>query len=729
MKKFIAGVLSAVMCTSVVLSEADSFSTRKPESAAGQTASGQDDSLQGKNSFADYIARKASDPANRSGQQAVPLSQPAPQTQPQTFAVTYVDFNNQTGDIIAASTQSTDCKLLISFTNQDDPSDVYTVEAAVKAGESVITELKADLSRIPEFYIIKGQLLNRLGLPIGDSFLVSDNTRQVQEIRATDITAFDEEQVVNLDDRNDTNFLVLNEKTVQAESTDEVNTLVSADYDNNIYVFDNIDDTVRNLEDGSYFFAQPAPGDIVALTVHDVQIDGDKATISGEDAADEMFDFIKIETHNDNYEVAKDVPIPENMITSDNAAIQSENETEPAEEAVLDADASEAEPAEAAEDEESEMQTADRKYLGSNVAEADPLPDPYASGDLTSKLVFSLNSPFTDLRKTLTVTPSISYTIAFKINFYKSFGYLNFTLNTEHNFSFGLSATVKAPLCPNSTTALQNYLMEKTFEKRDDSFLPPITIPTGIPGVDFQILLGIDFFISGSFSMNRSIKVTTGYSYDSDRTGEKFQKQSATQSNENSFSLEGKFRIGLSISIEAELAKLIHLGVKFTIGFEATATIKATDKIEDGISTATTISFLCYDSSENTKHSCTVGLEGEVDFITEISLYLKIGFSNWKTLSYNTEGKIFEYRHKLLDWHACLGDDGKLHYGLGKCPKISYKTTFNLKDTFGDNPFDLAGHNATLTLDSHAYSFDDTSLETLSVSQMDTQLFFKQNNQ
>ena len=67
MKKFIAGVLSAVMCTSVVLSEADSFSTRFPEPAAGQAEAGQDNSLQGKNSFADYIAKKASDPANRSG--------------------------------------------------------------------------------------------------------------------------------------------------------------------------------------------------------------------------------------------------------------------------------------------------------------------------------------------------------------------------------------------------------------------------------------------------------------------------------------------------------------------------------------------------------------------------------------------------------------------------------------------------------------------------------------
>ena len=92
MKKFIAGVLSAVMCTSVVLSEADSFSTRSPETAAGQTADNGDSGLQGKNSLSDYIAQKAANPENRSGQQAVPLSQSASQSQEQVYAVTFVDL-------------------------------------------------------------------------------------------------------------------------------------------------------------------------------------------------------------------------------------------------------------------------------------------------------------------------------------------------------------------------------------------------------------------------------------------------------------------------------------------------------------------------------------------------------------------------------------------------------------------------------------------------------------
>ncbi|MCR4759959.1 MAG: leucine-rich repeat domain-containing protein, partial [Oscillospiraceae bacterium] len=721
MKKFIAGVLSAVMCTSVVLSEADSFSTRSPETAAGQTADNGDSGLQGKNSLSDYIAQKAANPENRSGQQAVPLSQSASQSQEQVYAVTFVDFNSETGDILAASTQSAACRLLVSFINQDDPSDVYTVEADVKAGESVMTELTADLSRIPEFYTIKAQLVNALGLPIGDSYLVSDHTRQVQEIRDTDITAFDQEQVVNLDDSNDTNFLVLNENTVKAESTDTVNTLVSADYDNNIYVFDNIDDTVRNLESGAHFFAQPCPEEIVALIVDDIQIDGDTATLSGEDAVDEMFDFIKIESSDDNYELLKDYPIlPEESDSEDETLVTEPEEAtsdDPAEESAGTesenaeaADPAQAENAAPTEDEEfsddaeTEMETANQKYLGMHAAELDPLPDPYWTGDLSQSNTFTLKHDFKGKKKILKVTPSISFSIAHKLNFYKSFGYLNITLNTETTLTYGVTATASNEETAThkslkSAEQLAKYLTDNTDDIEKD--LGSVTIPTGIPGVDFKITVGVKVLISGSITLSETKKIVAGFSYDSDRPkDDRFQKQSAEYTTEDNFKLEGKITIAVTVSIEAELVKLVKLGISFSAGFTVTVQLKDTAKIKDGKIT-TTDTFLCIDTSGNTKHSCDTSLEGELFFEMTGTIYLDVGFKKWETLHFRVDKNIFKINLKICDWHCCFDEGGTPYFGLGKCPRIAYKTTFNLKD--GDGWFDPSGHTIELHVDSNTY--------------------------
>ncbi|MBQ3948296.1 MAG: hypothetical protein II656_07235, partial [Ruminococcus sp.] len=148
--------------------------------------------------------------------------------------------------------------------------------------------------------------MDKMGNPVGNVFKIDTYTRMIQEIKATDIHDFNAEQVVNFDESEKTNFLVLNENTVKAESSENENTLVSADYDNNTFVFDNIDDTVKNLKEGEYFYIQPSKDDIIAVSVDNISIDGDQATISGNNNIDDMFDFVKFETTTDMNNVTVD---------------------------------------------------------------------------------------------------------------------------------------------------------------------------------------------------------------------------------------------------------------------------------------------------------------------------------------------------------------------------------------------------------------------------------------
>ena len=289
LRKITACAMSSVLCATALLSDAPFGSRMTQRTGVQNPAAEQNDpaeGLQGSNAFARYLQQHTeaqnAQPAGKNVQAAAAES---------NYSVTNLEFDAETGAVRVVSSQSFAQKLVVSFIDEDNPANVYKLEADVEAGEFVFTDLQADLSKLPAFFTISAQLVNRLGQPVCDAFTLKTQTHFIQEMQATDITEFEPEQVVNLDDSNDTNFFVLSEDTVQAKSTENVNTLVSADYDHNIYVFDHIDETVRSLKEGQFLYIRPTDEDIITTKVLDVEIDGDTATITGMDSIDEMFDF------------------------------------------------------------------------------------------------------------------------------------------------------------------------------------------------------------------------------------------------------------------------------------------------------------------------------------------------------------------------------------------------------------------------------------------------------
>lgn len=289
-KKAIAGVLSAVLCASALLSGGVPVSREaamQPEQApAAQEPSGE--GVQGTNSLSRFLTQQPVD--NLAAAQ--PLKAVAAEG---FFAVTGLDYDAETGLIRAVTSQSEDCTLLVMFADEDNPANVYKTEFAVRAGEYVTTEGSADLSRVPAYFTITAQLVDRIGNPLGEVFRLTTHTREIQEIIEKTVSDFAPEQVVNLDEDENTNFIVLTEDTVQPETDADTNTLISADYDQNVFVFGNIDNSFRSLNEGQYLYIQPTEDDIIAVSVQDVTVDGDTATVTGSDEIDDMFDFIKME--------------------------------------------------------------------------------------------------------------------------------------------------------------------------------------------------------------------------------------------------------------------------------------------------------------------------------------------------------------------------------------------------------------------------------------------------
>ena len=123
----------------------------------------------------------------------------------------------------------------------------------------------------------------------------------MQKIYETDVYDFDSEYVVNLDEKDDTNFFVLSDEAVIAESSSNVNSLVSSDFDKGVFVFENADESLMNLKNSDYLYIQPSDDDIIAVCVEEVSVSDDVVTVidSGNDIG-EMFEFIKLESELEN---------------------------------------------------------------------------------------------------------------------------------------------------------------------------------------------------------------------------------------------------------------------------------------------------------------------------------------------------------------------------------------------------------------------------------------------
>ena len=310
-KKLIAGALSGTLFLSAVMTEGLFSLPEIGQKRSVQSQSKNQDpyDLKVTNSLGNFITKsKEENDIN-----AKNLS--TPENILKSFSVTNLGFDVESGQLVAASTQTEACEIVFSFVDEETKDVVQEIRAKVDAGESLITQAKADTGNLPRYYEVTAHLADKSGKVLSNKFVLNTYTKIMQEIAATDIHDFNEGQVVNFDESEDTNFIVLSEDTIIADSTEEKNNLVSADYNSNTFVIDNIDETVSDLKSGEYFYMQANEDDIIAVAVDNVDIDGDTATITGSDNIDEMFAFVKFEAVNDNCDMTVDTSETEDCIT------------------------------------------------------------------------------------------------------------------------------------------------------------------------------------------------------------------------------------------------------------------------------------------------------------------------------------------------------------------------------------------------------------------------------
>ena len=630
LKKLIAGTLSILICSSAVTSTnvVDLINNNTKQDSSNSVSNENDYKLQSSNSLGNYITAMAE--ANNTG------GSNESDNSEKNFTISNLDFDDKTGKILIQSTQTSDCKAVVSFIDDITCESVLEKVVNVNEGNSTISEETVNTLSLPEFYLVKAQLIDESGNVLSPVFTFNKYTKEMQEILAADIYDFNEDYVVNFDEREDTNFIVLNEETVIADSSETQNTLISADYDNNVYVFDNADDDIKSLESGKYLYVQPNENDIIAVSVEDVEINDNQVTVKGDsENIDNMFDFMKFESITENDEVTYDTSIC---------------------------------------DEDIEYEEGSLEKTGKLCFNLQKLSNKLASFSGSASQSFSYSHDFETANNCINVAPSLKFELKQEFNFYKKWSYINISFNLDNSLSLSLSVKASLP---------EGHEIEKDIAKA--------TIPTGIPGVAIQSTVKLCLEIEGSFSVEYTTTTSRGFIYDSDTGYEPIEKD-CTDNNKLSAKAQGTVFAGIKLSVAAVLIdeKIASFGIEAKIGIEITGELENTAAISGESTQFCNKALYCDDISDDTCHACDTCLNGEINFVASGGIKLSV-------LTHDFELTLASLSVKITDWYLSIDNEASgmslingmlpatwlssaknTKFGFGTCPNVAYKTTFNI---------------------------------------------------
>ncbi len=180
----------------------------------------------------------------------------------------------------------------------DDGEQILT--SGIRNVSADATEADVDLSNasLPQYYLLKAFLLDiNNNSALCEPYTSIEHTKAFAEFLAKTTDDFDENLVINFDNSEKNNFAVLNDGATVVEEESAKNNLISADEANGIYVFGDIDDSIRNIKSGDIFcYKTKDLSQIIAIKVGSVSIAGNTATIKNADASiEQIFDYVKID--------------------------------------------------------------------------------------------------------------------------------------------------------------------------------------------------------------------------------------------------------------------------------------------------------------------------------------------------------------------------------------------------------------------------------------------------
>lgn len=209
----------------------------------------------------------------------------------QTATVRY--FAAGTADLVVGIYSTDSKQLLASGTIQ------------VEQTEETMAEIPLT-GTLPQYFVLKVFLLDtEEHSALSDTYVSTLFTEEMSDLKEAKASDFDPELVVNLDERDDTNFgvvkadvAVLDNDTVAPDEN-----VITQDADSYVYTVEKPTEEFRDLQAGDTFVYHSPEGLLVAR-VQDIQEEGGKLVITGDEELDirDVFDLLKIDSDQDSSE-------------------------------------------------------------------------------------------------------------------------------------------------------------------------------------------------------------------------------------------------------------------------------------------------------------------------------------------------------------------------------------------------------------------------------------------
>lgn len=218
----------------------------------------------------------------------------SPEEYPGGYALTDLTVTKKLATVEYAALE--DATVMVAVYAEDGLQMLASGNAPALAAEtSVQVELTGSVPtyfRVAAFLVRTGDLS-----PLCEPLESSRYTKDIQTLIKSTVSDYPEDRVINLDGDKKTNFMVMQEGTVQLQSSETANRLVSVDRENKRYVIENADASVAGLQPGDSFVHNVDGEDWIIAKVQSVTVDGTTVTIQGEDPKmEEVFSHVKIET-------------------------------------------------------------------------------------------------------------------------------------------------------------------------------------------------------------------------------------------------------------------------------------------------------------------------------------------------------------------------------------------------------------------------------------------------
>ena len=208
-------------------------------------------------------------------------------------AILDITIQGQTANVSYSLQQ--EAVILVSIYSQDGMELVTEGRITCDPGDGV-TELTFP-DQLPTYFYISAFVLDpQSNKPLCSAYKNPMYTQSMQELLNSTVDDYDPELVLNLDESENTNFLVFSESTKEITQKENTNIVRSADDESRTYIIDNADKQFTGLKSGDIIRYAYGENDMLIVKVASLSISGTTVTLTGQaPEAEEVFQAVKIE--------------------------------------------------------------------------------------------------------------------------------------------------------------------------------------------------------------------------------------------------------------------------------------------------------------------------------------------------------------------------------------------------------------------------------------------------